>query len=111
MKMIANVVEINNDNLDVQYNALCNLLDADGFDVIDYNDDLAIVVEDNGFYKKYNPVFELKTEDNCTIKAAGKLLFLKNIYNENSVDFGSITHEDIFYLRRALDIKLIGMIK
>lgn len=111
MRLIANVAEISNDNPDIQYDGLCNLLGADGFDVIDYNDDLAIVVEDKGFYRSYNPVFELELGYGGTVKVAGRILFLKNQYNEFSVDLTSITYEDIFYLRRSLDIKLVGMVK
>lgn len=109
-KIEADVVEFNYTSLDDQYNQLIDLLDATGLDVIDYNNDIAILVDDIGFEKTNNPIYNLVTEDSLTYKLAGKLLFVRNVYNEESTDFGSIKYEDIFHLRRLLDIKIIGMV-
>lgn len=110
-KIEADVVELTYASLDDQYNKLINLLESDGLDVIDYNEDIAILVDDTGFEKKNNPVYTITTEDGITCQLAGKLLFVRNVYNENSTDFGSITYEDIFHIRRLLDIQLIGTTK
>lgn len=40
MSMIVQVEDLNNDNSDIQYDELCSLLGTDGFDVLEYNDDL-----------------------------------------------------------------------
>jgi len=109
-KVEADVVEIQYDSMDEQYQKLVTLLDADGLDVIDYNDDIAILVDDTGFQKRNNPIYSLVTEDKITYQLAGKLLFVRNVYNEDSTDFGSITYEDIFHLRRLLDIQIIGSV-
>ncbi|WP_342441507.1 hypothetical protein MHB65_20085 [Lysinibacillus sp. FSL K6-0075] len=42
---------------------------------------------------------------------AGRLLFVRNIENEFSVDIESIMYEDIFNLRTNLQIQLIGVTK
>lgn len=110
-KIEADVHEIKDSSLDEQYEILVKLLNADGLDVIDYSRDIAILVDDRGFEKKGYPIFKLKTEDNITCHLAGKLLFVRNIYNEESTDFGGITYEDIFHLRRLLDIQIIGSVK
>lgn len=110
-KIEADVIELTYASLDEQYNQLVKLLDATGLDVIDYNDDIAILVDEVGFEKKNNPIYNLVTEDGLTYKLAGKILFVRNIYNEESTDVGGITYEDIFHLRRLLDIQIIGAVK
>lgn len=110
-KIEADIHEIEYSDLDEQYEKLVQLLNAEGLDVLDYNNDIAILVDDRGFEKQNNPVFELITEDNITCKLAGKLLFVRNIYNEESTDFGSVTPEDIFYLKNNLQITLKGVLE
>lgn len=90
---------------------LVKLLNADGLEVIDYNEDIAILVDDRGFEKQNNPVFEVITEDGITLQLAGRILFVRNIYNEESTDFGSITEEYVTYLKNHLKITLKGILK
>lgn len=110
-KIEADIHEIEYNNLDEQYEKLVELLDAEGLDVLDYNEDIAILVDDRGFEKQNNPVFEVKTEDNISCQLAGKILFVRNIYNEESTDFGSITPENIVHLTKHLQIALKGLIQ
>jgi hypothetical protein len=110
-KIEADVHEIEYSDLDEQYEKLVKLLNAEGLDVVDYNDDIAILVDDRGFEKQYNPVFEVITEDNIVCQLTGKILFVRNIYNEESTDFGGVTHEDIFYLKNNLQITLKGLLE
>lgn len=72
---------------------------------------IAILVDDRGFEKQNNPVYEVITEDNIPCQIAGKLLFVRNIYNEESTDFGSVKSEDIVMLKNNLQISLKGIIK
>lgn len=46
-----------------------------------------------------------------SIQLAGRLLFVRNIENEFSVDIGLIKHEDIFNQRTNLQVQLLGVIK
>ena len=110
-KIEADVHKIEYSNLDEQYEKLVKLLNAEGLDVVDYNDDIAILVDDKGFEKQYNPIFEVITEDNIAIQLSGKILFVRNIYNEESTDFGGVTDEDIFYLKNNLQISLKGLLE
>lgn len=110
-KIEANINEIQYNSLDEQYNQLLEILNADGLDVLDYNERIAILADDRGFEKPNNPVFELKTEDKITTALAGKLLFVRNIYNDESTDFGSITSEDITYLINTLQVSVKGLVK
>lgn len=110
-KIEAAIHEIEYSNLDEQYDQLVKLLNADGLEVIDYNEDIAILVDDRGFEKQNNPVFEVITEDGITLQLAGRILFVRNIYNEESTDFGSITEEYVTYLKNHLEITLKGILK
>lgn len=110
-KIEADIHEIEYSNLDEQYEKLIELLDAEGLDVLDYNEDIAILVDDRGFEKQNTPVFEVKTKDNTSYQLAGKLLFVRNIYNEESTDFGSIVAEDVLHLKNYLQITLKGLIQ
>ena len=111
LKIEADLHEIQYDNSDEQYDQLLKLLNSDGLEVLDYNDEIAILVDDRGFEKKNNPVFEVVTEDNIKSQLAGKVLFVRNIYNEYSTDFGSITLEDVTNLKNNLKISLMGVIQ
>lgn len=110
-KIEAAIHEIEYSNLDEQYDQLVKLLNADGLEVIDYNEDIAILVDDRGFEKQNNPVLEVITEDGITLQLAGRILFVRNIYNEESTDFGSITEEYVTYLKNHLKITLKGILK
>jgi len=110
-KIEAAIHEIEYSNLDEQYDQLVMLLEAEGLDVLDYSDDIAILVDDRGFEKKSNPVFEVTTEDNIPCELAGKMLFVRNVYNEESTDFGGLTPEDVMWLRDNVQISLKGIIK
>jgi len=110
-KIEADVHQIEYSNLDEQYEKLVKLLNADGLDVVDYNDDIAMLVDDRGFEKQYNPIFEVLTEDNIACQLSGKILFVRNIYNEESTDFGSVTPEDVIYLKNNLQITLKGLLE
>lgn len=109
-KIEAAIHEIKYDNVDEQYDQLVQLLDAEGLDVVDYNEDIAILVDDRGFEKQNNSIFEVITEDNIPLQLAGGILFVRNVYNEESTDFGSITTEDVNHLKNHLQISLKGIL-
>lgn len=111
MKIQAEVIKLHNENSNILDKELKKYLNAEGYDFIDYSEDIAIIVDDHGFQKELNPVFEMVSDFGDISQLAGKLLFVRNIENEFSVDIGGIKYEDIFNLRINLDIKLIGMTK
>lgn len=111
LKIQAEVLKIENslpEDLDSQINQVLN---STGYEYYDYNDEIAILVDDQGLFKSGNPVFEIVSEYGDYSKLAGRLLFVRNVENENSVDIGSIKYEDIFKLRTKLKIQLVGMTK
>ena len=101
-------VDINNSEI---YEQLCKVLDCESIEFVDFNDEIVMIVDESGKFKKMNPVFKVKTDDGAYVELAGKILFARNIYNEFSTDIGSIKYEDIFKLRTQLQIQLIGVTK
>lgn len=107
-KMKAEVIKVNPSINDI-YDELSIIIESDSLEFVDFNNEIVMVIDEQGKFKKNNPVFRIKTDDGITLDLAGKILFARNIENEFSTDIGSIKHEDIFNLRLNLDIKLIGM--
>jgi hypothetical protein len=111
MKIQAEVLQLHNETADILDRELKKALQADGYDFYDYSDEIAILVDDRGFEKALNPVFELASTFGDRSRLAGSLVFVRNVENEYSTDIGSIKYGDIFNLRIGLDINLIGMTK
>ena len=109
MKVKADVVKLSNSPNEKLEEGINGLLNSTGYDFYDYSDDIAILVDDQGFFKPGNPVFEIVNNYGERSRLAGRLLFVRNIENEFSVDIGSIKFVDIFKLRTELEIKLVGM--
>lgn len=63
---------------------MLNLLECDLINVVSYNDNIDIVVDDTGLFKSPNPVLEVETPYG-THHLAGKLLFLKSKMTEEGV--------------------------
>lgn len=108
MKMNAEVLTVVTDTNDDFDKEIHRILDATGYDVFDYSDEISILVDDRGFFKEGRPVFEIESTYGDVNKLAGKLLFVRNVENEFSVDMGSVTYEDIFKLRNELKIQFVG---
>ena len=87
------------------------ILECTGIDIVDYSDDIAIVVSDHGMFTEGQPVFEIITPDNNVLRLAGTLLFVKNIYSPESVDLGELSSAEIHHLVQNLNIKVAGSIK
>lgn len=109
-KMSAEVIKIDGRINDI-YDELSSIIGSDTLEFIDFNDEIVLVVDEEGKFKKNNPVFRVITGDGISLDLAGKLLFARNIENESSTDIDSIKAKDIFYLRNNLDIQLLGVIK
>ncbi|MFJ7735625.1 hypothetical protein ACIQ2D_04705 [Lysinibacillus sp. NPDC097287] len=111
MKIQAEILQLHNETEDILDQELKKILNAEGYDFFDYSDEIAILVDDRGFEKALNPVFEIVSMFGDRSYLAGRLGFVRNIESEFSTEIGSITREDVFNLRINLDIKLIGMTK
>ena len=110
-KIQAEVLSLNNSTSEILDFELQQTLQAEGYEFYDYSNEIAILVDDRGFEKANNPVFEVVSTFGDISQLAGRLIFVRNIENEFSTDIGSIKYEDIFDLRLNLDIKLIGLTK
>lgn len=111
MQYDVGTVYINNDNLTVQNNEICRILNAESYDIADYSDEISILVDDIGYYKSGLPIWKIQTSDGQLLELIGKLLFVRNIETEYSTDFTDIHAEDIFNLRIGMKIELLGMKK
>lgn len=111
MQYDVGTVDINNDNLTVQNEEICRILNAESYDIADYSDEISILVDDAGFYKAGLPIWKIHTPDGQTLDLIGKLLFVRNIETEYSTDFIDIRAEDIFNFRIGMEIELLGMKK
>lgn len=111
MQYDVGTVLINNENNQVQHDEICRILNTQSYDIADYSDDISILVDDTGFYKSGLPIWTVKTPDGITLDLVGKLLFVRNVETEYSIDFASITAEDIFNFRIGLEIEMKGLRK
>lgn len=111
MKIQAEVLQLSNETIDSLDREINKILQAEGYDFYDYSDEITILVDNQGFLKAGNPVFEVISEFGDRAQLAGRLLFVRNIENEFSTDISNIKYEDIFKLRTQLQIQLIGMTK
>lgn len=109
-KMNAEVIKIECIINDI-YDELSKIIGSNSLEFIDFNNDLVMVIDEDGKFKKNNPIFRVITDDGITLNLAGKILFARNVENEFSTDIGSIKAENIFYLRNNLDIQLLGVTK
>ncbi|EIM05903.1 hypothetical protein A1A1_13817 [Planococcus antarcticus DSM 14505] len=94
-----------------QTKVIHTVLDCEGIDIVDYNDDIAIVVSDRGMVEEGTPIFEVTTPDNTVLRLAGTLLFAKNVYTDDSVDLGELSSAEIHDLVGNLKITVIGAVK
>lgn len=93
-----------------QLAALNEIIGCEGIDIVDYSDEIAVIVDDKGMFKQGNPVFKLISEDGYALKLSGKLVFARNDYKEESTDLTGLSFKDIEKLRNSLNIKLIGLL-
>lgn len=110
MKYEAVIIELCSPRNSV-YDDLVRSMNCEGIDLQDYSEDIVMIVDDNGFYKASNPIFQVKTKFGDIVELAGEIIFAKNIETELSTDIGNLSNEDILYLRDTLKIQLIGLTK
>lgn len=110
MKYEASIIELCSTR-DTVYNDLVRSMNCERIDFQDYSKDIVMIVDENGFYKASNPIFQVKTQFADLVELAGEIIFAKNIEMELSTDIGDLSNEEILYLRDVLDIQLIGITK
>ncbi|MFD1362785.1 hypothetical protein [Lentibacillus salinarum] len=103
------------DIVDIQpnsdYKTFCNLIGADFMDVVPFDDEFDIAVDDEGLMVSGNPVIEIQTEYG-TQQLAGTLLFLKKKFTNDGIDLIGFEAGETFNLMLKLEsLKLEGKIK
>ena len=93
-----------------QMKKINKILECDGIDIVDYSDDIAIVVSDRGMFIEGKPVFEVTASDGTVLRLAGTLLFARNTYTADSVDLGQLSPAEIQDLAEHLKIRVVGVI-
>lgn len=93
-----------------QMKKINKILECDGIDIVDYSDDIAIVVSDRGMFIEGKPVFEVTVSDGTVLRLAGTLLFARNTYTADSVDLGELSLAEIRDLAENLKIRVVGVI-
>lgn len=111
MSPFAKVEKIPSAPSPAQTKKLNTILECEGIDIVDYSDDIAIVVSDRGMFTEGKPVFQVTTPDDTVLRLAGTLLFAKNTYTADSVDLGELSSAEIRNLAEDLKIKVIGVIR
>lgn len=101
----ANLVDFQGD-----FREMCKLLDCDLINVVKYNDEVDIIVDDTGLLKSGNPVLEVDTPYG-TRQLAGKLLFLKSEMTDEGVINTGMDYEQALALIAELHdrVSLIGV--
>ncbi|MFD1363164.1 hypothetical protein [Lentibacillus salinarum] len=91
---------------DSDYKTFCNLINAELMDVVEFNEEIDIVVDDEGLLVSDNPVLEVVTEYGAQ-QLAGTLLFLKKEFTNDGINLVGLEAGELFDLL----LKLIGKIK
>lgn len=96
----------------VSLEVLKNVIDGDLIDVCEYNDEIDIVVDDEGLLKSGLPVFWLHTPYG-EYQLAGKLLFMKKEKTNDGIKLTGMNIGDVYCLLNQLNgsLGLIGVTK
>lgn len=97
---------------DSNYKDFAKIVSSELIDVVEYNDEIDIVIDDEGLLKSGNPVLEITTPYG-KYELAGKLLFLKKQLNGDGIKLIGLDTGEAFKLLMELDgnIRPIGVTK
>ncbi|MDF2789972.1 MAG: hypothetical protein K0S80_3070 [Neobacillus sp.] len=95
--------ENNESNLKDYY----HIIGCDCNDIVNYSQEIAIIVDDEGLLKSDNPVFELFNNNDNPLQLAGKLVFTKNHYGDDGISQVGFCLGDLVELLVNLKIRLI----
>ncbi|WP_248283797.1 hypothetical protein [Ureibacillus chungkukjangi] len=110
MKPFAKIEKIPSENSPAQTEKIHSILKCEGIDIVDYSNDIAIIVSDRGMFTDGLPLFEVICPDNTLLHLAGSMLFVKNKYTAESVDIGELSEKEIQNLILTLNIKVKGVV-
>lgn len=107
MSYVDGVKEIEKDDKNGNLKDYYRIIDCDLIDIVNYSEEIAIVVDDEGLLKSGNPVFEINLPNGNQLHLAGTLVFAKDPKNGESLT--GLDAGEIYNLMMNLDIKVIGV--
>ena len=103
------VVEFKKNADDSNLKDYYNIIGCSSIDIVELNEDIAVVVDDEGLLKSGSPVFEITTNDGHELHLAGKLIFAKNHYTDDGVELMGLDSGEILSLMVDLKLSVIGV--
>ncbi|WP_053071868.1 DUF3846 domain-containing protein [Ornithinibacillus contaminans] len=100
-------IEENRDTLELD--DYYKIIGCERIDITDYNDDIAIIVDDEGLFKENTFYTEFVAPDGCNFQLAGKLIFARNVYTENGTSLTGLTAGECFKLIDSIKPRLMGV--
>jgi len=105
LKFKEEIVEIEGKNrLQTYY----KLIDCDCIDIAPLSSDISVIVDDEGFLKTGNPVFEIYYKGH-TLQLAGTMIFVKNVPTTEGIDSAGFNDPELVDLFLNLKITMIGV--
>lgn len=105
MKFTERIVDFNPRNRLKDY---YDLIDCDCIDIVTLSNDVSVIVDDEGFLKSGNPVFEVKY-NGYIHQLAGTMVFVKNVYTNEGIDSSGFDNLELCDLLLDLRVKMIGV--
>jgi len=105
MKFTERIVDFNPENRLKDY---YDLIDCDCIDIVTLSNDVSVIVDDEGFLKSGNPVFEVKY-NGYIHQLAGTMVFVKNVYTNEGIDSAGFNDPELVDLFLKLKITMIGV--
>lgn len=92
------------------YKLLANMIEADTIDIVDFNEDLCLIVDDEGLLKPGNLVYEIHL-GGTTHQIAGRFAFGRNEFCERKGLMTVPLQPHDFVDLAQLDIQIIGKVR
>lgn len=93
-----------------EYKLLANMIEADTIDIVDFTEDLCLIVDDEGLLKSGNLVYEIQL-GGTTHQIAGRFAFGRNEFCEHKGLMTVPLAPTDFIDLAQLEIKMIGRVK
>lgn len=103
------IIEVEENRETHNLNDFYNIIGCNTVDITDYSDDIAIIVDDEGLFKENTFITEIIAPDGYHLQLAGKLIFAKNVYTEDSTKIGGLSSGECFNLITNLKMRLMGV--
>ena len=93
-----------------EYKIFANMIAAETIDIVDFTEDLCLIVDDEGLLKSDNLVYEIKLKE-ATHQIAGRFAIGRNEYCEHNGLMTVPLQPSDFVDVAELDIEIIGKVR